>query len=130
MGWGWLRPCTPVGLRTGATLLDSIGDLGRCTHLVCAKLMRTAKFLCALCVAPHIVTVGWVADSCAPPPCGPGVARLPCIVRLRRGTWMVAVLRSIRQGRFIDPHKFALSGVQPLASIVNQRWCENIHEQQ
>ncbi|EKM60159.1 uncharacterized protein PHACADRAFT_203428 [Phanerochaete carnosa HHB-10118-sp] len=32
-----------------------------CTHLVAHKIVRTEKFLCAMAVAPHIVTEKWVA---------------------------------------------------------------------
>lgn len=31
-----------------------------CTHLVALKIVRTEKFLCAMAVAPHIVTDKWV----------------------------------------------------------------------
>lgn len=34
-----------------------------CTHLVVKSLARTEKLLCAIAVAPHIVTERWVRDS-------------------------------------------------------------------
>lgn len=36
-----------------------------CTHLVARQLVRTEKFLCALAVAPFIVTERWAIDSAA-----------------------------------------------------------------
>jgi hypothetical protein len=36
-----------------------------CTHLVVKTLVRTEKFLCAMAVAPAIVTERWVRDSIA-----------------------------------------------------------------
>ena len=32
-----------------------------CTHLVAQKIVRTEKFLCAMAVAPHIITEKWIA---------------------------------------------------------------------
>ncbi|KAL0949407.1 hypothetical protein HGRIS_009469 [Hohenbuehelia grisea] len=34
-----------------------------CTHLVVSHLVRTEKFLCALAMAPHIITKEWAVDS-------------------------------------------------------------------
>lgn len=34
-----------------------------CTHLIAAKIARTEKFLCAMAVAPWILTEKWVYDS-------------------------------------------------------------------
>ena len=34
-----------------------------CTHLVAQKIVRTEKFLCAMAVAPHIVSEKWVELS-------------------------------------------------------------------
>jgi hypothetical protein len=36
-----------------------------CTHLVVKTLARTEKLLCAMAVAPAIVTENWVRDSIA-----------------------------------------------------------------
>lgn len=36
---------------------------GECTHLVARGIVRTEKFLCAMAVAPYIVTDKWVEAS-------------------------------------------------------------------
>jgi hypothetical protein len=40
-----------------------IEDALKCTHLVVQKIGRTEKFLCAMAVAPFIVTDRWIKDS-------------------------------------------------------------------
>jgi hypothetical protein len=40
-----------------------IEDATKCTHLVVQKIGRTEKFLCAMAVAPFIVTEEWVSES-------------------------------------------------------------------
>ncbi|TFK70491.1 hypothetical protein BDN72DRAFT_958770 [Pluteus cervinus] len=72
------QPAKPVYLMTTqVTLTDeeirALGRLGakftskpsECTHLVVRNLVRTEKFLCALAVAPHILTADWVKVSIA-----------------------------------------------------------------
>ncbi|KAJ6497507.1 hypothetical protein C8R45DRAFT_129169 [Mycena sanguinolenta] len=63
----------PPGSELSDGVLKALSKLGakmtnrptECTHLIAPGLVRTEKFLCALTVAPYILTKEWAVDSAA-----------------------------------------------------------------
>ncbi|KAF7350976.1 Brct domain containing protein [Mycena sanguinolenta] len=63
----------PPGSELSDGVLKALAKLGakmtnrptECTHLIVPSLVRTEKFLCALTVAPYILTKEWAVDSAA-----------------------------------------------------------------
>lgn len=49
--------------RLGGKVASEITNIQEVTHLITDKIRRTIKFLCALSVCPHILSVNWI-DNC------------------------------------------------------------------
>ena len=65
-----------------------------CTHLIVKTIVRTEKFLCAMAVAPAVVTERWVRDSIA--------------AKKLLGTWLLHFISTALQSVHTATHKYML----------------------